>query len=92
MCLQSGEEASPVLLPQPSHASPPLSLSAPIAPTLLTHPTCGRLLSYLQGLSYDAATGHFYVIEEVVEQEDTKHLHPYAQVTAVHAHMFADTL
>jgi hypothetical protein len=31
-----------------------------------------------QGLSYDEETGHFYVVEEVVEQGDT-HLHPVAQ-------------
>jgi hypothetical protein len=34
----------------------------------------------LQGLAYDEQTGHFYVVEEVVEQGDT-HLHPVAQAS-----------
>lgn len=34
--------------------------------------------SQFEGLSYDDKTGHFYVVEEVVEQGDT-HLHPVAQ-------------
>jgi hypothetical protein len=35
-----------------------------------------------QGLSYDEETGHFYVVEEVVEQGDS-HLHPVAQARGV---------
>ncbi|GBF92520.1 hypothetical protein Rsub_04624 [Raphidocelis subcapitata] len=34
--------------------------------------------SQFEGLAYDEQTGHFYVVEEVVEQGDT-HLHPVAQ-------------